>query len=80
MRSDVRSYYGFSKDFDHAGYFETRQSQQIVNELAHEIKSGKLVAISGIVGCGKTTLLRRIRDTLARDNAILMSVPVQESP
>jgi type II secretory pathway predicted ATPase ExeA len=68
-----RSYYGFSKDFYQAGYFETQQSQQIVNELAREIKSGKLVAISGIVGCGKTTLLRRIRDTLGQDNEILVS-------
>ena len=73
MRSEVRSYYGFSKDFCQAGYFETRQSQQIVKELAHEMGSGKLFAISGVVGCGKTTLLRHIRNTLAQDNKILVS-------
>jgi type II secretory pathway predicted ATPase ExeA len=37
------------------------------------MKTGKLVALRGIVGCGKTTLLRRIRNTLAQDNAILVS-------
>jgi type II secretory pathway predicted ATPase ExeA len=60
MRSDVRSYYGFSKDFYQAGYFETQQSQRIVNDLAHEIRAGKLVALCGIIGSGKTTMLRYI--------------------
>ena len=66
MLSDVRSYYGFAKDFGQAGYFETSQSQQIVKELSHEIRAGKLVTLSGIVGCGKTTMLRRIQDTQPR--------------
>lgn len=73
MLSDVRSYYGFAKDFSQAGYFETEQSQQIVKELSYEIKAGKLIALSGIVGCGKTTMLRRIQDTLARDKEILVA-------
>ena len=73
MLSDVRSYYGFTKDFSQAGYFETNQSQQIVKELSHEIRAGKLVTLSGIVGCGKTTMLRRIQDALAQDKEILVS-------
>ena len=50
MLSDVRSYYGFTKEFSQAGYFETGQSQQIAKELSHEIRAGKLVTLSGIVG------------------------------
>ena len=73
MLSDVRSYYGFTKDFGQAGYFETGPSQQIVKELSHEIRAGKLVTLSGIVGCGKTTMLRRIQETLAQDKEILVS-------
>ena len=73
MLSDVRSYYGFTKDFSQAGYFETEQSQQIVKELSYEIKAGKLIALSGIVGCGKTTMLRRIQEALARDKEILVA-------
>jgi type II secretory pathway predicted ATPase ExeA len=81
MLSDVRSYYGFTKDFGQAGYFETSQSQQIVKELSHEIRAGKLVTLSGIVGCGKTTMLRRIQDTLAQDREILVakSLSVEKS-
>jgi type II secretory pathway predicted ATPase ExeA len=73
MLSDVKSYYGFTKDFGQAGYFETNQSQQIVKDLSHEIRAGKLVTLSGIVGCGKTTMLRRIQDALAQDREILVS-------
>jgi energy-coupling factor transporter ATP-binding protein EcfA2 len=66
MLSDVRNYYGLARDFGQAGYFETEHSEQIVNELKLEIKAGKLVALSGIVGCGKTTMLRRIQEALSQ--------------
>jgi ABC-type glutathione transport system ATPase component len=52
MLSDVRNYYGLAKDFGQAGYFETEHSEQIVRELKLEIKAGKLLALSGIIGSG----------------------------
>ena len=73
MLSDVRNYYGLARDFGQAGYFETEHSEQIVRELKLEIKAGKLVALSGIVGCGKTTMLRRIQEALSQDKEILAS-------
>jgi ABC-type cobalamin/Fe3+-siderophores transport system ATPase subunit len=71
MLSDVRNYYGLARDFAPAGYFETEHSEQIVRELKLEIKTGKLLALSGIVGCGKTTILRRIQEALFQDKEIL---------
>jgi type II secretory pathway predicted ATPase ExeA len=71
MLSDVRNYYGLARDFGQAGYFETEHSEQIVSELKLEIKAGKLVALSGIVGCRKTTMLRRIQEALSQDKEIL---------
>lgn len=73
MLSDVRNYYGLAKDFGQAGYFENEHSEQIVRELKLEIKVGKLVALSGIIGSGKSTILRRIQDALAQDREILLS-------
>jgi len=64
--TDVRNYYGLARDFGQAGYFETEHSEQIVGELKLEIKAGKLVAFSGIVGCGKTTMLRRVQEALSQ--------------
>ena len=70
MLSDVRNYYGLARDFGQAGYSETEHSEQIVSELKFEIKARKLVALSGIVGCGKTTMLRRIQEALSQDREI----------
>ena len=58
MLSDVMNYYSFIRDFKGAGYFETEHHQQIVKELKVAIKQGQMVALSGIVGCGKTTTLK----------------------
>jgi type II secretory pathway predicted ATPase ExeA len=73
MLSDVRNYYGLARDFGQAGYFETEHSEQIVRELKLEIKAGKLVALSGIIGSGKSTMLRRIQEALSQDKEILAS-------
>lgn len=67
MLSEIRSYYGFTKDFADAGYFEAENSQQAVKELNAEIRTGKLITLSGIVGCGKTTALRRVQEQLSRE-------------
>lgn len=73
MLSDVRSYYDLVKDFGQAGYFETERSQQILKEFRFQIKAGRLLALSGIVGCGKTTLFRQIQEMLAQSKEILVS-------
>ena len=73
MLSDVKDYYGLARDFGQSGYFETAQSQQTFKELRLAIKEGKLVALSGIVGSGKTTTLRRIQDTLIQEKEILVA-------
>jgi type II secretory pathway predicted ATPase ExeA len=73
MLSEVRTYYGFTKDFTEAGYFEAENAQQAVREVSAEIKTGKLIALSGIVGCGKTTALRRVQEQLGREKEILVS-------
>jgi type II secretory pathway predicted ATPase ExeA len=73
MLSDVKEYYGLARDLGQTGYFETAQSQQTFKELRLAIKEGKLVALSGIVGSGKTTTLRRIQDTLIEEKEILVA-------
>jgi type II secretory pathway predicted ATPase ExeA len=65
--------YGLARDFGQARYFETEHSGQIVGELKLEIKAGKLVALSGIVGYDKTPMLRRIQEALSQDKDILAS-------
>jgi len=73
MLSDVMDYYSLIRNFQGAGYFETEHHQQIFKELKAAIKQGQMVALSGIVGCGKTTTLKAIRDELTREKEVLVS-------
>jgi type II secretory pathway predicted ATPase ExeA len=81
MLSEVMIYYGLARDFGQAGYFETEQSRQLLKELKLAIQAGKLVALSGIVGCGKTTTLRHVQEQLGKDKDFLVakSLSVEKS-
>lgn len=73
MISDIQEYYGLSRDFAQAGYFETDNTRQIFKDIKATIKMGKLIALSGIVGCGKTKTLKRIQEVLEQEKEILVS-------
>jgi type II secretory pathway predicted ATPase ExeA len=55
------------------GYFETEFHKSIGIEIRSSIKYGRLIAVTGIVGCGKTTTLKRIQEDLKDDKAIIVS-------
>lgn len=73
MLSEVMNYFGLKRTFDHVGYFETEQQAQLFKELKPVIRQGGLVALSGIVGCGKTTTLQRLQSELAQEKDIIIS-------
>jgi type II secretory pathway predicted ATPase ExeA len=71
--SEAMAFYGLHRDFEHAGYFPTTHNEKIFDALKVAVQQGQLVVLSGIVGCGKSKLLRRIKDDLRRENQILVS-------
>ena len=73
MLSDVMNYYSLTRGFQGAGYFETSHHQHMFKELKAAIQQGQLVALSGIVGCGKTTTLKAIRRELSQEKEVLVS-------
>lgn len=76
MLSDVMDHFQLVKEFRNVGYFETEHHKKIYQELKTAIRQGKLIAVSGIVGSGKTTTLRKIRDTLATEKEIIVAKSV----
>lgn len=81
MLSEVMNYYGLARDFGQAGYFETEQSRQVLKELKLAIQAGKLVALSGVVGSGKTATLRHVQEQLGKEKDCLVakSLSVEKS-
>lgn len=72
---DIESmrYYDLTKKFDKADYFETEHYQSMLSNIKLAVKSGGLIALTGIVGIGKTTTLRRIQQALREENKVLVS-------
>lgn len=66
MLADVQSSYGLARPFQGAGNFQTEHQRTIVRQVCAAVQTGRLVVVSGLVGSGKTHLLRRIEDELAR--------------
>jgi type II secretory pathway predicted ATPase ExeA len=73
MLSDVMSHFKLVKELRNVGYFETEHHKQIFKELKMAIRQGKLIAVAGIVGSGKTTTLRKIRENLASEKEIIVA-------
>jgi type II secretory pathway predicted ATPase ExeA len=73
MLSDVLDYYGLAKEFRHAGFYETAHHRQLLKDLRAAVRSGGLIALCGIVGSGKTVMLRRLQEVLEKEGKILVS-------
>jgi type II secretory pathway predicted ATPase ExeA len=73
MLTEVMEHFNLVKEFRKAGYYETEYQKQMFKDIKAAIHSGKLVAITGIIGCGKTTTLRRLFEVLDKEGKILVS-------
>jgi type II secretory pathway predicted ATPase ExeA len=73
MLTEVMEHYGLDKEFHKVGYFETSDQRQLFKDIKAAISSSKLVALTGIVGCGKTVTLRRLQAILVQEGKILVS-------
>ena len=57
MLTEIMDHFGLARGLRQAGYFETDHHKQLLKELEAAIRESGLVALAGMVGCGKTTLL-----------------------
>lgn len=73
LTADIMSHFGIAKDWEAVGFFETIQHKQIVGNVRNAILAGRLVAITGPTGVGKTMTLNRIQSELAADNKFIVA-------
>lgn len=73
MLTEVMEHYSLVREFRRAGYYETAQQKQLFKDIKVAIYSGRLIALTGIVGCGKTITLRRLQQTLLDEGKLLVS-------
>ena len=73
MFSEVMEFFGLARELDHLGFFETASQKHLEQELKITITQGRLIAISGIVGSGKTTFLQRLMADLTKSKEVIVS-------
>ena len=73
MLSEVLDHFGFARDLYGAGYYETSYHRQVLQNLRAAIHAGRLIAFTGLVGSGKTLLLRQLQDILVAEKRVTVS-------
>ncbi|TNF66844.1 MAG: AAA family ATPase [Gammaproteobacteria bacterium] len=73
MYQQALNKFHLNKPFMKAGYFETEQYRDIYSDLKKIISLGGIVSLTGMVGSGKTTMLRKIKQELDKDKKIITS-------
>ena len=73
MFSEVMEFFGLKKELDHLGFFETTSQKHLAQELKVAIAQGRLIALSGVVGSGKTTFLQKLMADLTKSKEVLVS-------
>ncbi len=73
MFSEVMEFFGLEKELDHLGFFETASQKHLAKELKVAIAQGRLIALSGVVGSGKTTFLQKLMAELTKSKEVVVS-------
>jgi type II secretory pathway predicted ATPase ExeA len=70
MRVEVMQHYGLTQPLSQAGYYETDHHKQLIKDIKGAILEGRLIAVCGVVGSGKTVTLRRLQQILKDENRV----------
>jgi type II secretory pathway predicted ATPase ExeA len=73
MLTEVMQHYGLARPPIDAGFFETEHHAQVSRDIQAAITRGGLIALTAIIGSGKTVLSRRLRAELEQENKVIVS-------
>jgi type II secretory pathway predicted ATPase ExeA len=73
MLTEVMRHYRLARPPVDVGFFETEHHAQVARDLRAAIQAGRLIALTAVIGAGKTMLSRRLRDDLEREGRVIVS-------
>jgi type II secretory pathway predicted ATPase ExeA len=76
VRTEVMEFYGLTRAPRSVGYYETAHHRQLLQDIKQAVYDSNLVALTGVVGAGKTATLRRLQEILAKESRVLVSKSV----
>jgi len=73
LTAHIMQHFRIEKDWSQAGYFETRRLLQFQQDVRVAILAGRLIAITGPVGAGKTEMINRLQNQIASAKKITVA-------
>jgi MoxR-like ATPase len=73
LTADIMHHFGIEKDWEAVGFFETAEHKQLTTNVRNAILTGRLVAITGPTGVGKTLTLNRLQAAIAAENKVIVA-------
>jgi type II secretory pathway predicted ATPase ExeA len=73
MRVEVMEHFGLTVPLNQAGYYETEHHKELMKDVRGAINEGRLIAVCGLIGSGKTVTLRRLQELLEDEKKITVS-------
>lgn len=73
MLTEVMLQYRLARPPVDVGFFETEHHAQVARDLRAAIQGGRLIALTAVIGAGKTMLSRRLRDDIEREGRVIVS-------
>lgn len=73
MLTEVMRHYSLARPPVDAGFFETEHHAQVSRDIRNAILGGRLIALTAVIGSGKTVLSRRLRADLEGDGQVIVS-------
>jgi type II secretory pathway predicted ATPase ExeA len=73
MQIEVMEHFGIKKYFRDADFFETEVVKRLFKQLKKIIPEGQLIALTGVVGIGKTTYLERMQKQLSQEKKVIVA-------
>ena len=73
LTAEIMERYCLTKDWRSAGFYETENHRQIGRAVRAGLGSGRLIAITGPIGVGKTVFLHRLQDEIASEKKVTVA-------
>ena len=73
LNAEIMARYALAKDWRSAGFHETENHRQIGRAVRAGLGSGRLIAITGPIGVGKTVFLHRLQDEIASEKKVVVA-------
>ena len=73
MLTEVMRHYGLARPPIEVGFFETEHHEQVSRDIRVAILGGRMIALTAVIGSGKTALSRRLRAELESEGRVIVS-------